>query len=157
MAAPTLSHLIATTALIILIFTVQVYYLYVVDNIWEEMSRRELKEITDYIADTLANLYFLVNSTNIDTTLEKTLDLPSEIGDSSYSIEILYYQNNKTVTGIAGHFQGKSWLNVTSWLSPGLKIDTARYQPIQSNDKTAVAGCRRASSDVFVWIAYKNG
>jgi len=154
--APTLSHLIATSALIILIFTVQVFYLYVVDNIWEEMSKRELKEIADYVADTLANLYFLVNSTNTDTTMEKTLNLPLEVGDQSYSIEITQDQNN-TATGVSAHFLGKSWLNVASWLPPGLKVDTNQTQVIQSSGKTVVAGCSRVSSDVYVWIAYKNG
>lgn len=133
------------------------FYLYVVDNIWEEMSRRKLKEITDYVADTLANLYFLVNSTNIDITIEKTLNLPLEVGDSGYYIKILQDQNN-TATGVRAYFQGKSWLNVTSWLSPGLKVDTYQNQDqLQSSGKTVVAGCSRVSSNVYVWIAYKNG
>jgi hypothetical protein len=153
--APTLSHLIATSALIILIFTVQVFYLYVIDNIWEEMSKRELKEITDYVADTLANLYFLANSTNVDTELEKTLNLPLEVGDQSYSIEIMRDQND-TAIGIKGDFLEGSWLNVTSWLPPGLKVDTSRNQVIQSSGKTAVAGCLRDSSVVKIWLAYKS-
>jgi hypothetical protein len=136
---------------------VQVFYLYVVDNIWEEMSKRELKEIADYVADTLANLYFLVNSTNIDTAMEKTLNLPLDVGDQSYSVEILQDQNN-TATGVGALFLAKSWLNVTSWLPPGLEVDTNQTQVIQSSGKTVVAGCRRvSSSDVYVWIAYKNG
>jgi hypothetical protein len=134
---------------------VQVFYLYVVDNIWEEMSKRELKEITDYVADTLANLYFLVNSTNIDITLEKTLNLPLEVGNSGYYLRILYDQN-KTATSVLAYLQGKSWLNVTSWLSPGLKVDTDRYQPILSSGKTVVAGCRRETPNVFVWITYRS-
>ena len=157
MPAPTMSHLIATSALIILIFTVQVFYGYVIDNIWEEMSQRELKEITDYVADTLANLYFLVNSTNIDATMEKTLNLPLEVGNQGYIIEILQ-DPNITATGIGAHFQDKSWLNVNSWLPPGLKVDTNQTQAIQSSGKTVIAGCNRvSSSNVYVWIAYKNG
>jgi hypothetical protein len=133
---------------------VQVFYLYVVDNIWEEMFRRELKEITDYVADTLANLYFLANSTNVDSTLEKTLNLPLEVGDQSYSVEILKDQDN-TAIGVKGEFLSKSWMNVTSWLPPGLKVDINKNQVIQSNGKTAVAGCLRISSVVKVWLAYK--
>lgn len=155
MPAPTLSHLIATTALILLIFTVQVFYVYVIDNIWEEMSTRELKEITDYVADTLANLYFLVNSTNIDVAMQKTLNLPLEVGDQSYVIEIQQGQND-TATGLGAYFLGKSWLNVSSWLPPGLEVDTSKTQEIQSSNKAVVAGCSRVSSDVYVWIAYKN-
>ncbi len=80
MPSPTMSHLIATSALILLIFTMQVFYFYVVDNIWVEMTQREMKEITDYVSDTIANLYFLVNSTNYpNVTLQKALNLPTEI------------------------------------------------------------------------------
>lgn len=156
MPAPTLSHLIATSALIILIFTVQVFYVYVVDNIWEEMSQRELQEITDHVADTLANLYFLVNSTNTDTTIEKTLDIPLEIGDQSYAIQILKDEDD-TATGIGAYFLSKSWLNINSWLPPGLKVSN-QTQEIQSSGKTVIAGCSRvSSSNVYVWITYENG
>lgn len=158
MPAPALSHLIATSALIVLIFTVQVFYVYVVDNIWEEMSKRELKEITDHIADTLASLYFLVNSTNTDAVIEKTLNLPLEVGDQSYVVEILQNQSDTTATGIGAYFQGKSWLNVDSWLPPGLKVDTNQTQVIQSSGKTVVAGCSRGLySNVYVWLTYENG
>ncbi len=154
MPAPTMSHLIATSALIILIFTVQVFYVYVIDNIWEEMSKRELKEITDHVADTLANLYFLVNSTNTNTAMEKTLNLPLEVGDQSYVIEI--FDENSTATEIGAYFLGKSWLKVNSWLPPGLKVGN-QTQAIQSSSKTVVAGCSCvSSSNVYVWIAYKN-
>jgi len=119
------------------------------------MFRRELKEITDYVADTLANLYFLVNSTNVDATLEKTLNLPLEVGDQSYSVEILRDQNN-TATGIKGELLGKSWINVTSWIPPGLKVDIGKNQVIQSSGKTVVAGCMRVSSMVKIWLAYKS-
>ncbi|MGD8505928.1 MAG: hypothetical protein PVF15_04615 [Candidatus Bathyarchaeota archaeon] len=157
MPAPTMSHLIATSALIILIFTVQVFYFYVVDNIWEEMSQRELKEIADHVADTLANLYFLVNTTNIGTSMEKTLSLPLEVGDESYLMEIAQ-DPNSTATGVEAHFLDMSWLNVTSWLPPGLKVDANQTEVIQSSGKTVVAGCSRvSSSDVYVWITYKGG
>ena len=155
MAAPTMSHLIATSALIILIFTVQVFYSYVVDNIREEMSEIELKELADYVADTLGNLYFLVNSTNIDTVMEKTLNLPLEVGDQIYRMEILQDPNNIS-TGVGAYFLDMSWLNVTAWLPPGLKVDTGQTQAIQSGGRTVVAGCNRDSSDVYVWIAYEN-
>jgi hypothetical protein len=149
-----LSHLIATTALIILIFTVQVFYLYVVDNIWAEMSKRELKEVTDYVADTLANLYFLVNSTNIDIALNKTLNLPSEVGGLSYSLEIDY--QNQTANGITGAFLSKPWLNVTSWLPPGLQVDVGKTRVEPSGGKIVVTGCQRVSSVVEVWITYQS-
>lgn len=153
MAAPTLSHIILTGALIAVIFAVQVFYFYVVDNISSEMLRRELKELTDYVADTIANLYLLLNSTNTNPPLEKSLRLPVDISGSFYTLEIT--SNAGNAENVKGVIQGKSWLNVTSWLPRGLKVDLSKTQIIGYSVKTAVAGCLRVASNVYVWIAYK--
>jgi hypothetical protein len=154
MAAPTISHLILTGALIGIIFAVQVFYFYIVDNISSEMVKRELRELTDYVADTIANLYLLLNATNTNPPLEKTLRLPIDIGGSFYTLEITRDASNNAQT-VKGVIQGKSWLNVTSWLPRGLKLDVSRTQTIGNSVKTAVAGCLRAATNVYVWIAYK--
>jgi len=154
--APTISYMICTGALIVLIFTVQIFYLYVVDNIWAEMARRELKEITDYVSDTVANLYFLANSTNADVSLEKTLSLPLDVSGSSYSLVMLWDSKNITQS-VQAAFKGKTWLKATSWLPPGLKVNRGKYQPIESSGKSAVAGCSRVSRNIYVWIGYKSG
>jgi len=154
MAAPTLSHLILTGALIAVVFAVQVFYFYVVDNISSEMLRRELRELTDYVADTVANLYLLLNATNTNPPLEKSLRLPLDVGGSFYSLDITYDAGNNAQT-VKGVIQGKSWLNVTSWLPRGLKVDTMKTQTIGYSVKTAVVGCQRVASNVYVWIAYK--
>lgn len=155
MPAPALSYMILTGALIVVILTVQVFYFHVVDNVWADMVRRELKELTDYVADTIANLYFLVNSTNTNPSLEKTLKLPLDVGGSSYSLQITQDAKN-----VKAWLQVKSWLTVSSWLPPGLKVNTGNPPPpktetIQSSGRTVVAGCKRVSSNIFVWIAYK--
>jgi hypothetical protein len=154
MAAPTLGHIILTGALIAVIFAVQVFYFYVVDNISSEMLRRELKELTDYVADTITNLYLLLNSTNTNPPLEKSLRLPRDISGSFYTFEITSGANN-SAENVKGVIQGKSWLNVTSWLPRGLKVDVSKTQIIGYSVKTAVAGCLRVASNVYVWIAYK--
>ncbi len=155
MPAPTMSHLIATTALIILIFTMQVFYFYVVDNIEEEVTTRELKEITDYVSDTIANLYFLVNSTNHNNlTLQKTLNLPSSIAESSYRIQILN-DTGGLATSVYAFIENKSWLSATSWLSPGLTVKQESInQQILINEDAIVAGCWRSSGITYVWLAY---
>lgn len=156
MAAPTMSHLIATSALIILIFTMQVFYFYVVDNIGEEMTRRELKEIADYVADTVANLYFLVNSTNhSNVTLQKTLSLPTEIADSSYRIQILN-DTDGFAQSVLAFLEDKSWLNANSWIPPGLTVKPESVdQPILINESTILAGCWSFSGNTYVWLAYE--
>jgi hypothetical protein len=154
MAAPTIGHIILTGALIAVIFAVQVFYFYVVDDISSEMLRRELKELTDYVADTIANLYLLLNSTNTNPPLEKSLRLPVDVSGSFYTLEITSGANN-SAENVKGVIQGKSWLNVTSWLPRGLKVDVSKTQIIGYSVKTAVAGCLRVASNVYVWIAYK--
>ncbi len=159
MPAPTMSHVIMTTGLIIVIFAVQISYFHVIDNVGTDMVRRELKEITDYVADTIANLYFLANSTITYPSLEKTLELPLEIGGSGYALEITYDETNSAQT-VKAVLQSKSWLNVNSWLPPGLTVNTGDTPPqktetIESNERTVVAGCQRLSSRIYVWIAYK--
>jgi hypothetical protein len=86
--------------------------------------------------------------------LEKTLRLPLDIGGSFYALEITRDASNNAQT-VMGVIQGKSWLNVTSWLPRGLKVDVSRTQTIGYSVKTAVAGCLRIASNVYVWIAYK--
>ena len=155
MPAPTMSHLIATSALIMLIFTMQVFYFYVVDNIGEEMTKRELKEIADYVSDTIVNLYFLVNSTNHpNVTLQKTLDLPIEIADSSYRIQILD-DTDGFAHSVLAFLEDKSWLNANSWLPPGLTVkEESVGQQILINGNTILAGCWRGSGSTYVWLAY---
>jgi len=154
--APTMSHLIATSALIMLIFTMQVFYFYVVDNIGEEMTRRELKEIADYVSDTVANLYFLVNSTNhSNVTLRKTLSLPTEIADSSYRIQILN-DTDGSAQSVLAFLEDKSWLNANSWLPPGLTVKPGSVnQQILINGKTILAGCERIPGKTNVWLDYE--
>ena len=151
MPAPPVSHVICTAALVILIFTMQSYYLHVVDNIWVEMVERELKEIADYVSDTLANLYFLANSTKGDVNLTKTLNLPSDVRDSTYIVKI---ENNTEgfAQSIHAYLKGRSGVDATSWLLPGLKIDEEKTFEIESGGKTVVAGCHRENAITYVWI-----
>lgn len=150
MPAPTMSHVIFTGALIAMIFVAQFFYLYVVDNIWAEMTRRELKEISDYVSDTLANLFFLVNSTSSNVTIEKNLNLPSDIQDSVYVVRI---ENDAEdfAESINAYLEKKPWINANSWLLPGLRVDQENKE-VESGEKTLVAGCRRVETGVYLWI-----
>ena len=154
MPAPTMSHVICTTALIALIFVMQFSYFYVVDNISAEMTRRELKEIADYVSDTLANLYFLANSTNRDVVLQKALNLPSAIRGSTYLMQIEFNETTSVAQHVHGYIKGKSWIDATSWILPGLTLD-GQYEKVESGGKPVIAGCKRDSTSVYVWIAYE--
>ncbi len=150
MPAPTLSHLICITALLVLIFSVQVFFSYVVDNVWVEMAKRELKEIADYVADTMANLYFLANSTNYPSVaLQKTLNLPLEVEGLFYSIQVTGDARN-----VNAYFIDKTWISIDSWLPPGLTVDQAKNERIESSGRTVVAACNRTAAATYVWMAY---
>jgi len=150
--APTISHLICTSALVMLIFVMPFFYAIVVNNIRVDIARRELKEIADYVSNTLANLYFLVNSTDYpDVSLEKELIyLPSTIENSIYIVEI--EENGGSALKITAYLKDRSSVAADAWLVPGLKMSEERL--IERDGRTVVAGCRRDSTGVYVWIKY---
>jgi hypothetical protein len=147
-----MSHVIFASALITLIFLMQFSFLPIVDNMKTEMIKRELKEITDYVSDTLANLYFLVNSTDYSNVmLEKTLNLPSYVENSIFIINITLDEGS--AQSIYGCIKDNMQIDVSSWILPGLKVEN--QTAIESGGKTVVAGCRRGVDlNVYVWLAY---
>ncbi len=151
-----MSHVICTSALIALVFVMQFSFMYVADNMKTDMTRRELKEISDYVSDTLANLYLLANSTEYgDLTLEKTLSIPSDVQGSTYSLSLYYNTSTTEAISVNASTIGSLKSEATSWLPPSLKVNLDATQTIVSDVETVVAGCARADSNVTVWIASK--
>ena len=134
-----------------LIFVMPIFYATVANNISVSMARRELKEIADYASNTLANLYFLVNSTNcLNVSLTKELMyLPSAVENSGYTIEI--DGNSSKVTA---YLKDRSWIAADAWLVPGLKA--GEKSSIESGGRTVVAGCSRNETGVYAWLRHKN-
>ncbi len=153
MTAPVISHLICTSALVVLIFVMPFFYVNIADDIKTNTLRRQLKEITDYVSNTLANLHFLVNSSDsIDVSIEKELlYLPSSVGNQIYVLEI--YGSGKNASKIVAYLKHKSSVKAEAWLLPGLKKEI-QYQSIESKEEVAVAGCGRNGTDFYVWIKY---
>jgi hypothetical protein len=149
--APTMSHIICIGALITLIFVMPLFYLQVVDNITVEMMERELKEVADYVSNSLGNLYLLANSTSCEILLKKKLDLPSSIRDSTYYVEILYDQNG-SAQYVKAYSKDSTGIHADSLILPGPKADNERGCIIESGEKTLVAGCNRNSTGTYVWI-----
>jgi len=135
-----------------LIFVMPFFYAIVVDNIRVDMMRMELKEITDYVSNTLANLYFLVNSTDSpDGPLEKELIyLPSTVENSVYIVNI--DGSGGTASKITAYLKDRTSVEVDAWLVPGLKV--GEDYSIESGRRTVVAGCSRNGTGVYVWIKY---
>jgi hypothetical protein len=145
-------------SLVTLIFVLAFSYFSTAESIQIEITERELKEVTDYVSNTLENLRFLANSTlNIATeggmpsnvSLEKELSLPSTIKDSVYAIEIT--GDGSYALDLSAYIKDSPNIRANSSLMPGLK--TAGLTYIESGDKKTVAGCRREGVDLYVWIS----
>ena len=152
MPAPAISHLICTTALIMLIFMIPAFSSMVLNNISSDMEQRELKEVADYVSNTLANLCFLVNSTGSgQVSLEKEMIyLPSAIENSIYVLKIVDSGGN--ASKVTAYLKGRPSTVADAWLLPGLKVDVKNS--VESGGRTVVIGCARNSSIVSVWITY---
>ncbi len=151
MTAPTTGYLICSIGLIALILVMPFFFSMERDSIAEQMAIRELTEISDYTSNTLANLYFLANSTNsIDLTLTKDLlYLPLTVQDSFYTLKIVS-EDGVSATKVLAVQKGKSWVVGESWLVPGLKLLNASL--IEVNGQTVTVGCRRDSTGFYVWL-----
>ena len=151
MAAPTISHIIGIVALITLIFVLPLFYSLMVNNITIEMKERELKEVADYVSNSLWNLHILANSTSSDILVTKKLDLPSTIRDSSYCVEIQYSQEG-FAQHVAAYMKNDIQLRSTSLIFPGLIADNVTGYLIESGEQVFIAGCNLNSTGSYVWI-----
>jgi len=147
-----MSHIICISALITLIFVMPLFYFSVVDNINVEMMERELKEVADYVSNSLGNLYLLANSTDCDILLKKRLDLPSSIRDSTYYVRIVYDQTDGSAQYVSAYSKDSSGIRADSLILPGPKADNETGCIIESGEKIVIAGCARNSIGTYVWI-----
>jgi hypothetical protein len=117
----------------------------------EEMAKRELREISDYTSNTLANLYFLANSTNsveLEIT-KKLLYLPQTVEDSKYMLGITS-TDGLNASKVTAFLRDRSWVVGDSWLIPGLKVMNESLLEIGS--KSILAGCHRNSTGFYIWL-----
>jgi len=128
-----------------------VFYNIIVNNILEDTIQRELKEIADYVASTLENLYFLANSTNIENlTLEKKLIyLPSYVENEVFVVEVVGAGENSSKISV--YLKDKPWISVDSWLYfPGLRVGTEYF--LESGRGMAVAWCSRSGQHIYIGV-----
>jgi len=128
------------------------FYFSVVDNVNVEMMERELKEVADYVSNSLGNLYLLANSTNCDVLLKKKLDLPSSIRDSTYCVRIVCNQSDSSAQYVNAYSRDSPGIHADSWIIPGPKADNEVGCIIESGEKIVIAGCSRNSTNTYVWI-----
>ena len=149
MAAPVISHLICSIALIALILILPAFFAIERDNVAEELTIRELTEISDYTSNTLENLFLLANSTNtkeLDITKE-LIYLPLTVEGSPYVLRISSV--NGSAVQVTAYLEGKSQVAGTSWLVPGVKTSGSS---LLVRNYTVVAGCTRNATGFYAWI-----
>jgi len=121
----------------------------VVNVISVGMVQKELNEIADYVSNTLASLYFLVNSTDSpNVVLEKELlYLPSVVENSVYTLKI--DGSGGSASKIVAYLKDRSSVVADAWLVPGLKMGAENS--IESGGRKVVVGC---SWNFTVWIRH---
>ncbi len=146
-----MSHVICSLALVFLISAMPFYFAMERNSYTEEMAKRELREISDYTSNTLANLYFLANSTNsVELDITKTLlFLPQTVEDSIYMLGITSL-DGLNASKVTAFLRDKSWVVGDSWLIPGLKI--MNESSLEIGSKSVLAGCHRNSTGFYVWL-----
>lgn len=152
MVAPLMSHLICTSALIALIVLMPIYYFYIADNVNVDMTERELKEVADYVSNSVENLYILANSTDSEVTLRKDLDLPSAIRKETYLIEITSDEESGSALYVEARLKEQPTISADSWLLPGLNADLESCL-IESGEKSVFA--EFISNSTGSWVALK--
>ena len=151
MAAPVMSHLICSMALVVLILVLPSFFAMERDNISEQMAIRELKEIADYTSNTIENLFILANSTDSGKLIitKDLIYLPQKVEGSIYVLNI------SSVDGVTGSqvtasLTDRPWIIGTSWLVPGL--NSANAQAVTIGDYTLTAVCERNETGFYAWI-----
>ena len=155
MPAPTMSHIIGMIALVSLIFILPLFYFHIVDNVTIEMKERELKEVADYVSNSLWNLHILANSADSNILLTKKLELPSSIRGSTYCVEIIYDQEGSqegSAQYVTAYMRDSSEVSADSLVFPGLTVDSQTGYLIESGEKLVVAGCNLNSTGSYVWL-----
>jgi hypothetical protein len=141
--------------LVVLILVMPVVYSIERENIALEISRIELAEIADYTSNTLANLYFLANSTNnLDVNLKKqVLYLPSTVQNYFYTLSITSLGGN--ASKVTASLKDNPSISGDSWLVPGLKADVSYSVEIAGRSIIAVCYRNATDSKFYVLLEYE--
>lgn len=137
--------------LVVLILAMPYFYSLERDNIAAGIAKSELSEIADYTSNTLANLYFLANSTNVNTNLTKQLlYLPLTVQNSFYTLNITSIDGN--ASKVTASLIDKASISADSWLVPGLKVGSSYSVEISSG--SVIANCYRNNTGFYISLGY---
>ena len=155
MASPTMSYLICTMALIVLILVMPSFFEIQRNSIADEMTRRELTEIADYTSNTLANLFFLAESSqSSDISLSKELVyLPLKVEGSFYGLRI---DDEADSPKVFAYLLERQSISGQSWVVPSIGVDsgTLEIKSYELDNEIAVASCHGGPGNFYVSLEY---
>ena len=152
MPAPTITHIICTTALIALIIVMQFFYMQIISNVQAEVIRRELKDIADHVSNTFSNLYYLLNSSSSNGIIRKALEVPEKVEEILYYIQINYNASTNEANSIRVYLVSDNSIYAVSWLTPGLKVNTSMNLIVLSSENDIFACCGRFGGEFLIWF-----
>lgn len=82
-------HVIGTSALLIMFFTVSTYYTGFFNRLHSEAYRAQLGQVSDYLASSILDLETLSRIAEVDQFLVKDVEPPPFIGDRVYTISLI--------------------------------------------------------------------
>ncbi len=151
MAAPAMSHLICSMALVVLILVLPSFFAMERENAAKEMAIRELTEISDYTSNTFENLFLLANNTDYEeiTVTKELLYLPLKVEGSPYVLNISSV-DGQNASQVTAYLVDRSLITGSSWLVSGLKITSNSSLAI--GNYTVEAVCKRDPTGFYVSI-----
>jgi len=149
MAAPAMSHLICSMALVVLILVLPGFFATERDSVAKELTTRELTEISDYTSNTLENLFLLANSTNSQelNITKELIYLPLAVEGYPYVLKVSSVDG--AASQVTASLKDESSVAGVSWLLPGLKTSESS---LVVRNCTVVAGCTRNATGFYAWI-----
>jgi len=89
MVSVTISHVIGTVALIGLFITASMSYSIYFSEVQEQANIAQLRGIADHVSNTLLDIYSIGLSSEAEQLLVKSLDIPSQVSQSSYNLSLV--------------------------------------------------------------------
>jgi len=84
-----ISHVIGTTALILVLAVTGIYYNICYSSLQVEVVATQLDEVTDYVSSTAVDLVSMCSLSVTDQLIVKDLELPERLGTFSYTVTIV--------------------------------------------------------------------
>jgi hypothetical protein len=88
-----IQHIIGTVSILMLTISISLAFSTVSSYVQTDISKKEMAQVADHVSLNLMEVATLTNSSTLDTTIVKTIDLPAEVGGRAYFVELINATN----------------------------------------------------------------